>query len=130
MSAPTPVYQTISDERTRVIRKITIPSGGDAEISANLALDISTFTTSLTATSCKIMRLWWSLDGFAASLLWDASSDVTAVVLTGSGYHDYTDLGGLTNNAGSGITGDILLSTLGVGTADSGYIVLDCAKVA
>ena len=45
-----------------------------------------------------------------------------------SGDHDYTSFGGLTNNAGSGVTGDVLFTTVGHSSADTYTIILYMRK--
>ena len=45
-----------------------------------------------------------------------------------SGNHDYTVFGGLTNNAGSGKTGDIKFTTVGHTSADTYTIILYMRK--
>lgn len=49
-------------------------------------------------------------------ILFDATSDQFCIELgeNQSGDHDYSDFGGLTNNAGSGKTGMFLLLQLGI----------------
>ena len=64
------------------------------------------------------------------SILFDATSDVLAIQLgeNQSGYHDYTSFGGLTNNAGSGKTGDIKFTTVGHSSGDTYTIILYLKK--
>ena len=63
-------------------------------------------------------------------MLFDATSNVIAIELgeNQSGYHDYSSFGGITNNAGSGKTGDILFTTVGHSSADSYTIILQVRK--
>ena len=63
-------------------------------------------------------------------VLFDASTDVIAIELgeNQSGHHDYTSFGGLINNAGSGVTGDIMFKTVGHSSADTYTIVLQVRK--
>jgi hypothetical protein len=46
-------------------------------------------------------------------LLWDATTDVTLLNLSGSNDADmcFEAFGGIPNNAGAGVTGDVLLTT-------------------
>jgi hypothetical protein len=64
------------------------------------------------------------------SILFDATSDVLAIQLgeNQSGYHDYTSFGGLTNNAGSGKTGDIKFTTVDHSSGDTYTIILYLKK--
>ena len=63
-------------------------------------------------------------------ILWDASTDVLCIELgeNQSGNHDYTGFGGLTNNSGSGKTGDIMFTTVGHTSADTYTIILEMRK--
>ena len=63
-------------------------------------------------------------------ILFDATSDVLAIELgeNQSGYHDYSNFGGIPNNAGSGKTGDIQFTTVGHTSADSYTIILEVNK--
>jgi hypothetical protein len=63
-------------------------------------------------------------------MLFDASTNVFCIELgeNQSGHHDYTSFGGLTNNAGSGVTGDILFTTVGHASADSYTVILQVRK--
>ena len=63
-------------------------------------------------------------------VLFDASTNVLCIELgeNQSGHHDYTSFGGLTNNAGSGVTGDILFTTVGHSSADTYTITMQVRK--
>ena len=63
-------------------------------------------------------------------ILFDADTDVFCIELgeNQSGHHDYTSFGGLTNNAGTGVTGDIMFTTVGHSNSDTYNIILDMTK--
>jgi hypothetical protein len=63
----------------------------------------------------------WNVQGFSyVTLLWDHTTDDEMAVLSGSGYKDYRDFGGLVDPGSAGGTGDVLLTTTGA-TATSSY---------
>ncbi len=69
------------------------------------------------------------------ALEWNATTNVVAAVLGGSaaagnvsGHMDFRSFGGLKNNAGSGIDGDIDLTTHGHTAQDHYTIVLQLRK--
>ena len=69
------------------------------------------------------------------ALEWNATSNVVATVLGGSaaagnvsGHMDFRSFGGLKNNAGSGINGDIDLTTHGHTAHDHYTVVLQLRK--
>lgn len=52
-------------------------------------------------------------DGIEVILAWNATTDVPMLPLAGRGRMDFSDFGGLVNNAGAGKTGGIDISTVG-----------------
>jgi len=84
----------------------------------------------LPCTGVAIERIWWQCIGMKVKILWDASTDQFCIELgeNQSGSHDYTIFGGLTNNAGSGKTGDVNFTTVGHTSADTYTIVLYMRK--
>ena len=52
-------------------------------------------------------------DALAVNLWWDATTPVRIEDLSGRGMQDHKHFGGLTNNAGAGVTGKILIATQG-----------------
>ena len=63
-------------------------------------------------------------------LTFDATTDVLAIQLPAdlSDQLDYSDISGFPNYAGSGKTGDVLLTTVGHSSGDSYSIVIQCIK--
>ena len=125
--------QTIFDGDKKVIQKFTNISDGSGE-SAVVKVDVSALNAnghSQTCTGVTIEKIWWQCNGMKVQLLFDASSNVFCIELgeNQSGYHDYTTFGGLPNNAGSGKTGDILLTTKGHSSGDTYSITLEMIKV-
>lgn len=52
-------------------------------------------------------------DGLSLNLFWDATTPVRIEELVGRGKMEYHKIGGLINNAGAGITGNITATTQG-----------------
>lgn len=78
-------------------------------------------------TKFKIRNVSWQLSDFYAKLLWDASTDVPAMTLNQyEGDVDFFEETGapLVNNAGSGISGKLLLTTVGLKSGSSGTIII------
>jgi len=63
-------------------------------------------------------------------ILFDASTNVFCIELgeNQSGNQDYTNFGGLSNNSGSGKTGDVLFTTVGHTSADTYTIIMAMRK--
>ena len=130
--ADTVASQTIDDGPRYAVIKLTNVSDGTGE-SAVTKVDVSGLASSANGVACTgatIQKIWWQGTGMKVSILFDATSDVLAIQLgeNQSGYHDYTSFGGLTNNAGSGKTGDIMFTTVGASNNDVYNILIQVSK--
>lgn len=117
--------QTIIDGSRNAVMKFTNLSDGTGE-SAVLKVDVSALSGA--PSKVTIQRIHYCVNGMVATLLWDATTDVRIVELAGDGTLDFTSFGGLPNNAGTGVTGDILLTTTGHTAGDSYSIILEMTK--
>jgi hypothetical protein len=130
--ADTVASQTIDDGPKYAVIKLTNVSDGTGE-SAVTKVDVSGLASNANGVACTgatIQKIWWQCTGMKVSILFDATSDVLAIQLgeNQSGYHDYTSFGGLTNNAGSGKTGDIKFTTVDHSDGDTYTIILYLKK--
>ena len=124
--------QTLIDGPTQAVMKFTNISDGSGE-SAVKKVDVSALATNTNGDACTevtIERIWWQCIGMKVQILFDASTDAFCIELgeNQSGDHDYTNFGGLTNNAGSGKTGDVMFTTVGHTSADTYTIILQMRK--
>ena len=124
--------QTLFDGDKHVVMKFTNISDGTGE-SAVKKVDVSALESDIngnTCTSVAIEKIWWQCIGMKVRLFFDASSNKFIIELgeNQSGYHDYSEFGGITNNAGSGKTGDIDFTTIGHSSADTYTIILKMRK--
>lgn len=117
--------QTLYDGERTAVLKFTNISDGTGE-SAVLKVDASTLSGA--PTDLKIERIWYAVAGMVVNVLWDATTDVTALVLQGDGFMDLSCFGGLDNNSGSGKTGDIRFTTVGHTSGDSYSIIMELKK--
>lgn len=105
--------------------RLTNISDGTGE-SAVAKVDISTLTgpNGAAPSYTKIREISWSIQGFTSvRLFWDHTTDDEIAVLgTGTGYMDWTGVGGLIDPKSSGGTGDILLTTAGT-TSGNTYTI-------
>ena len=130
--ADTVTSQTIQDTDRVAILKFTNESDGTGE-SAVTKVDVSALETGpygKTCTGVTIERIWWQCIGMKVQILFDASTDQFCIELgeNQSGNHDYSLFGGLSNNAGSGKTGDINFTTVGHSSADTYTIIMYMRK--
>ena len=82
-------------------------------------------------TKVRIDRVFFDVeDGLAVYLYWDATTPVRIAELAGRGKMNACKYGGLTNNAGAGKTGKVLVATQGwsSGTTLSFTLILECVK--
>lgn len=122
--------QTIFDGEREAVMKFTNVSDGTGE-TAVLKVDVSALSPSSFSKACDgvtLERIHASINGMSVSLLWDATTDVPAVILAPGMYTFKHDKIQLWNNAGTGKTGDILFTTIGASAGDTYSIVLEMVK--
>lgn len=119
--------QTLVDNRKNVVMKFTNVSDGTGE-SAVLKVDVSALSGA--PTSVRIMKVHFATAGMSVRILWDATTDVDAMLIPidQAGCFDFTEFGGLKNNAGTGVTGDIMFTTIGHTSGDIYTIILEMEK--
>jgi len=119
--------RTLVDNEIFAIQQFTNVSDGTGE-SAVKKVDVSALSPA--CGSVIINKIHYNIIGMAVAIGWDATTDVVACVVQGDGVLDYRAIcGGLTNNAGAGVTGDILFTTTGHSAGDSYNIILEMTKV-
>lgn len=119
--------QTIINDSRNLVVKIHIVGDGSGDETATNLVDISALDSK--ADRVKITKIISSLEGFSVNLIFDATANVDIMTLTQTDTTlDFTDIGGLVNNAGSGRTGDILMDTVGLAAAEEGTIILHMKK--
>jgi hypothetical protein len=119
--------QTLHDSVKNLVMKFTNVSDGTGE-SAVTKVDVSALSPP--ATSVRIDRIHYATSGMAVRLLWDATADVDIFLVPtdGDGCHNFEHFGGLPNNAGAGVTGDIQFTTIGHTSGDVYTIILEMTK--
>lgn len=126
--------QTLVDGPSNLVMKFTNLSDGTGE-AAVLKVDVSGLSTQpVTGIVCqqvKINKIKAQTTGMAVSVLWDATSDVAAYIIGADTQieDDFTEFGGIPNNAGAGKTGDVLFTTIGHSLNDSYTIILYMTKL-
>ena len=124
--------QTLVDGHQTAVFKFTNISDGSGE-SAVKKVDVSALATNVRGEACSratIEKIWWQCNGMKVKVLFDASTDDFCIELgeNQSGYHDYRVFGGLTNNAGTGKTGDVAFTTVGASSGDTYTVILSMRK--
>ncbi|MCF4166337.1 hypothetical protein L2U69_11835 [Zavarzinia compransoris] len=117
--------QIIQDGPRHAVVKLTNLSDGTGE-AAVTKVDVSALSGA--PSEVHLARVFYCVQGMVATLLWDATADVRLMDLAGDGEAGFETFGGISNNAGAGKTGDILLTTTGASAGDSYTIVLWLTK--
>lgn len=105
--------------------KIHIDGDGSGDETTKRIVDVSQYN----CPEVKLMTLQATLVGFTLEFIWEASSNLHALEVPDYDVNqDFSRIGGLSNNAGAGKTGDLLMTTTGLGSGDTGHIVLCMRK--
>lgn len=119
--------QEVHDGKRNAVIKVRIVGDASGDETAKQIVDVSALDGS--PSEVRLLTVTANLSNFDAHLLWDATTDVQALNLSaGDSVTDFRTIGGLPNDAGTGVTGDIMLGTTGLG-AERGTIVLELKKV-
>lgn len=124
--------QTIIDGERNCVMKFTNVSDGTGE-SAVAKVDVSALSANSEGTACsgvKIVRVSHAIVGMSVQLFFNANANVLIMELAESsnGHMDYSDFGGIPNNAGTGKNGDVLFTTKGASNGDTYSITLEMIK--
>lgn len=118
--------QTLVDGERNAVLKVYLESDGvTGELSDQVVVDVSALSGA--PSTVRLDRVEAELEGFTAALEWDATTDVPILNVTDNGKAcwDFCAVGGLPNDAGAGVTGDITISTTGFAAAgDRGTLLL------
>lgn len=119
--------QVILDGKKKTILKFTNLSDGTGE-AAVAKVDVSGLSP--VPAKVSITRIWFLTDGMSVNVLFDATTNVIAAMLPAgdSGELDFRSFGGVPNNAGAGVTGDILFTTVGHVAGDTYTVILELTK--
>ena len=117
--------------RKKVVQYVTIHSDGSEETDL-VIYDSSAVATALGITDtlkCSIEFLTYSTNSLAGivEIEFDATTDVLAwacPAYSGASEFNFTQYGGLPNYAGTGVTGDITLTTTGLAIGDAITLVI------
>lgn len=124
--------QTLQDGERNVTMKFTNISDGTGE-AAVAKVDVSALAANGNGDACTgvvIKRMTGFTFGMGVDLLWDATANVLIHHIPADTDFDldFEQFGGIPNNAGAGITGDLLLTTLNHTAADRYSFILEMVK--
>ena len=124
--------QTLIDGERVAIMKFTNLSDGTGE-SKVIKVNASALGASASGLACNgvtITKIHASTHGMEVQIYWDATTDVFCWGVPQNSQYtwDWEKIGGLTNNAGAGKTGNVLFSTADATSGDFYTIVLEMVK--
>lgn len=123
--------QTLVDGAQRAVFKFTNISDGTGEAGV-VKIDVSALASyqGEPCTSVSIQKIDVITSGMGLNLLWDATTDVVALTFGEADFVslDFSRFGGITNNAGTGKTGDLLFTTVGAASGDRYTVVIEVLK--
>ena len=124
--------QTLVDNQTTAIMLFTNISDGTGE-SLVTKVNVANLTANALGQACtgvSIQKIHTACHGMEFRLFWGASSNVFFFGSAQNNQYtfDFSNFGGLRNNAGAGKTGNILLSTADQTLGDTYTIVLEMTK--
>jgi hypothetical protein len=124
--------QTLLDGERLAIMKFTNISDGTGE-SAVLKVDVSALAKSASGAVCDrvtVTKIYISTHGMEVRMLWDATADVPFFLSAPNATQtlDMTNFGGITNNGGAGVTGDIMFTTADASSGDTYWVILEMVK--
>jgi hypothetical protein len=124
--------QTLLDGERLAIMKFTNISDGTGE-TAVTKVNVSALTASSSGKTCTgvtVTKITSVCHGMEVRMYWDASTDVPFFLATiNTNYqNDFSNFGGITNNAGTGKNGNIVFSTSDASSGDTYTVVLEMVK--
>jgi hypothetical protein len=124
--------QTLLDGERLFIGKFTNISDGTGE-TAVVKINPSTLSVNAYGRACngvKINKIWATTHGMEVRILWDATTDVFAWMIPQNTNYlmDFSSFGGLQNNGGTGVNGNVLFTTVDMSAGDMYTIVIECIK--
>lgn len=122
---------TILDSGLNLAVLVTIVGDGSGEETGTIIIDRSAFTPA--GTKLVVDKVEGMLSGFTARLLLDATTDLEIAALPDAVEFEYCwhKIGGIASGkAGAGVTGDLLITTAGLGAGDRGTITINARKKA
>lgn len=124
--------QTLVDNNTTAVMLFTniSDSTGESLVTKVNVANLAVNALGQACTGVSVQKIHTACHGMEFRLFWDATTDV---IFFGSAQNnqytfDFSNFGGLRNNAGTGKTGNILLSTADASSGDTYTLVLEMTK--
>lgn len=124
--------QILFDGDRKAIMKFTNLSDGTGEVKVAKVIP-GNLNKSYAGKACDgvtITKIYAMTHGMEVAMYWDATTDVLIGVIPQNTNYvaDYESFGGLWDNSGAGLTGQVLFSTLDMTAGDAYTIILEMVK--
>jgi hypothetical protein len=124
--------QTLVDNQTTAVMLFTNISDGVGE-SLVTKVNVANLAANATGQACtgvSVQKIHTSCHGLEVRMYWDATADVLffATAQNNQFTFDFSNFGGIVNNASTGKTGNILFSTADQSAGDTYTIILEMKK--
>lgn len=128
--ANTITSQVFVDGSRNTVIKWHVSGDGTGDETATAVVDASALTP--VPTQLKVMEVEAALVGCSAVLEFDATANQPIISLPeGEDVYDFRDPhGGIPDPLATGTTGDIVITTTGLGAGDSATVIISCKKKA
>lgn len=124
--------QTLLDgERLAIMKFTNISDGtGESAVTKVTASSLSASASGKACTGVTVNKITSVCHGMEVRMYWDATTDVPFFLSTiNTNYeNDFSKIGGITNNAGTGKNGNIVFSTADASSGDTYTVVLEMVK--
>ena len=124
--------QTLMDGERLAIMKFTNISDGTGE-TAVTKVTVSSLSANSWGKACSgvtVTKITSACHGMEVRMYWDASTDVPFFLsnVNSTYENDFSGIGGISNNAGTGKNGNIVFSTSDATSGDTYTVVLEMVK--
>ena len=124
--------QTLIDGERTLIMKFTNISDGTGE-AAVTKVDVATLAANAFGKACDrvtVTKIFVATYGMEVRMYFDASTDAPFFLSSQDATQtlDMSAFGGITNNAGTGVNGNIVFSTADASAGDSYWVILEMVK--
>jgi hypothetical protein len=117
--------QILTESASKIVIKFLNVSDGTGE-SDVVKVDVSALTPACSTVS--IARVQYMTDGMGVRMLWEANADVVALLIPSNQIGDMSFSPALSNNASTGVTGDLAFTTFGHTNGDTYVVILHLRK--
>lgn len=124
------VHNHVYDGARNAVFNVTDFSDGTGLTNYNVT-NVASLSPTNPGVHLKLKKIQYAIQGMSVRVQWAASTNIDIVILSpGENVIDYTRLysGGISNDAGAGVTGDIVLTTIGASANSNMVLTLECLK--